>query len=171
MVCLQSQHSVGVVTIGFPSVFPDMTFSCLVPFDLFPVFVCHLALLCLFSYNITWFVVYIFCFCFSTITWCMYYGDCELYFGGGSYSSVYVPPPLYVFPVVLIVCIPTFFSSPCYVLCTSLFPYAPCFAFAHLCEFYPHLDENFWGVYIYAFYHMQPYVDFEMCTLNILYYI
>ena len=35
--------------------------------------------------------------------------DYGLYFGGGSYSSVYVPPPMYVFPVVLVVFIPTFF--------------------------------------------------------------
>ena len=39
----------------------------------------------------------------------MSYGDYRLYFGGGSYSSVYVAPPMYVFPMVLIVCIPTFF--------------------------------------------------------------
>ena len=39
----------------------------------------------------------------------MSYGDYGLYFVGGSYSSVYVPPPLYVFPVVLMVCIPSFF--------------------------------------------------------------
>ena len=61
-----------------------------------------------FAYNITWFVVCIFLFVFD-ITWYMYYGDYGLYFGGGSYSSVYVPPPLYVFPVVLMVCIPPFF--------------------------------------------------------------
>ena len=46
----------------------------------------------------------------------MYYRDYGLYFGGSSYSSVYVPPPLYVLPVVLVVYIPPFFS--CYVLCT-----------------------------------------------------
>ena len=95
--------------------------------------------------------------------------------GGGSYSSVYVPPPLYVFPVVLMVCIPTFFSfsSPSFMFCVpiSRFTYAPGFSFAHLCEFYPCLDENFWGVYAYAFYHMQLYVCFEICILNILYYI
>ena len=38
----------------------------------------------------------------------MCYGDYRLYFGGGSYSSVYVPPPIYVFPVVLVVYIPIF---------------------------------------------------------------
>ena len=31
------------------------------------------------------------------ITCRIYYGNYGLYFGGGSYSSVYVPPPLYVF--------------------------------------------------------------------------
>ena len=43
------------------------------------------------------------------ITWCMCYRDYRLYFGGGSYSSVYVPLPMYVFPVVLVVYIPLFF--------------------------------------------------------------
>ena len=32
------------------------------------------------------------------ITWCVYYRDYGLYFGGGSYSSVCVPPPMCVFP-------------------------------------------------------------------------
>ena len=49
-------------------------------------------------------------------TWCIYYGDYGLCFGGGSYSAVYVPPPLYIFPVVLVVYIPSFFF--CYVFCT-----------------------------------------------------
>ena len=39
----------------------------------------------------------------------MCYGDYGLYFGGGSYSSVYVPPPIYVSPVVLVVYIPVIF--------------------------------------------------------------
>ena len=56
-------------------------------------------------------LLFICLFLFFNITWCMYCRDFGLYFGGGPYSSVYVPPPLYVFPVVLIVCIPTFFPS------------------------------------------------------------
>ena len=40
----------------------------------------------------------------------MCYGDYRLGFGGGSYSSVYIPPPMSVFPVVLVVYIPIFFS-------------------------------------------------------------
>ena len=106
------------------------------------------------------------------ITWCIYYRDVWVMFWWGSYSSVYVPPPLFVFPVILMICIPSFFSS-CYVLCTYFFfhiwPFI--FSFAYLCGFSPRLDENFWGVYAYAFYHMQLYVDFEMCILNILCYI
>ena len=99
-----------------------------------------------FAYNITWFVVYLFIAVFVfvlDITWCMYYRDYGLYFGGGSYSSIYVPPSLYVFPVVLIVCIPTFFSSLLCFVCQFLDSHLP--LFSHLCEFYPHLDENFWG--------------------------
>ena len=59
------------------------------------------------------------------IAWCMYYGDDGFYFGGGSYSSVYVPPPLFVFPVVLVVCIPTFFFS-------SLFCFVYLFLYSHM---------------------------------------
>ena len=43
------------------------------------------------------------------ITWCMYNGDYGLYFGGVSFSSVYVPPPMFVSPIVLVVYIPVVF--------------------------------------------------------------
>ena len=150
MVCLQSQHSVGVVTIACLQCFPDT--PCLVWNLLFCscFVVCVLDFLYIyFAYNITWFVVYLFIAMFVfvlDITWCMYYKDYGFYFGGGSYSSVYVPPPLFVFPVVLIVCVPAFFSPPCYVLCAYFFIHiCPWFSFCPLCEFYPHLDENLWG--------------------------
>ena len=39
---------------------------------------------------------------------------------GDFYSSVYVPPPIYVFPVVLMICIPAFFSSPSVMFCISI---------------------------------------------------
>ena len=83
----------------------------------------------------------------------MYYRDYGLFFGGGSYSAVYVPPPLYVFPVVLVVCIPSFLFFPV-IFCVpiSSFTYTPSFTSSHLCEFYPCLDENFWGVYAFASY-------------------
>ena len=44
------------------------------------------------------------CFLISDITWCVCYRDYGLYFGGGSYS-VYVPPPMPVSPIALVVCI------------------------------------------------------------------
>ena len=122
MVCLQSLLSVGVVTI-FIVVFlcPFMSSVLLVLFCmLFVLFffwpvacfiVCILVLssLChlFFTYNITWFGVWLF-FVFD-ITWCMCYGDYGISFGGGSYSSVYVPPPMFVFPMILIICIPSLF--------------------------------------------------------------
>ena len=124
-----------------------------------------------FAYNITWVVVYLFLAVFVfvlDIMWYMYYRDYGLYFGGGSYSSVYVPPPLYVFPVVLIVCIPTFFSSLLCFVCLFLDSHLPLvFPFVWVLST---LGWKLLGVCAYAFYHMQPYVDLEMCILNILYY-
>ena len=100
MVWLQSLHSVGVVTISF---FNPMPYSCLVPSD----------------NNITWFLFAFFLFLFN-ITWCMCCRDYGLCFGGGSYSAVYVPPPLCVFPMVLMLHIPSFFFL-IYVLCAHFF--------------------------------------------------
>ena len=137
--------------------------SCLVPFNLA---FCFLLLITLHG-----FCLYLCFFLFFTLTWCICYRVCGLYFGGGSYSSVYVPPPLFVFPIVLIVYIPSFFLLLCFVY-LFLFSHMPlCFSFAHLCVFYPCLDENFWGVYAYAFYHMQLYVEFGVCILNISCYV
>ena len=65
---------------------------------------CHLY----FTYNITWFDVWLFFFVFD-ITWCLCCRDYGLSFGGGSYSSVYVLPPMFLFPMILIICIPTLF--------------------------------------------------------------
>ena len=84
------------------------------------------------------------------ITWCVNNGDYGLYFGGGSYSSVYVPPPMHIFYCPCNVC-------PCVICC---FPYfyilyayffvhiCPSFSFYQLWEIYPQLDENFGGVCI-----------------------
>ena len=71
--------------------------------------------------------LYISFFSFFDITWCMYYRDCGLYFGGESYSSVYVPPPLYLFPIVLMICIPSFF----------FFSSLLCFVYLFLCSHMP----------------------------------
>ena len=46
------------------------------------------------TYNITWLFSVVFV---DDIAWCIYYRDYGLHFGGGSYSSVYVPPPMCVF--------------------------------------------------------------------------
>ena len=76
---------------------------------------CHL----FFTYNITWFGVWLY-FVFG-ITWCMCCGDYGLSFGGGSYSSVYVPPPMFVFPMILIICIPSLFGIfPSFIFCIPI---------------------------------------------------
>ena len=48
-------------------------------------------------------------------------------FGGGSYSSVYVPPPMFVSPVILVVYIPMFFIFPfiLYLVCLFLGTHFP----------------------------------------------
>ena len=107
MVCLQSLHSVGVVTIVFFNYMPYI----LVPFSFD---------------NITW-VLLIFFFLFD-ITWCMCCQDYGLYFGGGSYSSVYVPPPIYVLPMVLILHIPSFFFFSVFCMLISLSICTPMFS-------------------------------------------
>ena len=72
--------------------------------------------------------------------------------GGGSYSAVYVPPPLCLFPVVLIMYIPPFYFLSCFVCLFLLSPNPLFLLFLPLCVFFPHLDENFWGVCAYASY-------------------
>ena len=94
-----------------------------------------------------------------------------MYFGGVLFLCLCTTTFVF-FPIVLVICLPTLFSL-LVMFCVPipLFTYAPGFPFAHLCVFSPHLDEKLLGVCAYAFYHMQPYVDFEICLLNILYYI
>ena len=87
------------LVVFFPSWPVACYFVCIVALSSF----CHL----FFTYNITWFVVWLF-FVFD-VTWCMCCWHYGLSFGGRSYSSVYVPPPMFVFPMILIICIPTFF--------------------------------------------------------------
>ena len=61
----------------------------------------------------------------------MCYGDYRFLFGGGSYSSVYVPPPMFVFPMVLIICIPPFFPSYCILYSHFLVYITPGFSFSN----------------------------------------
>ena len=130
MVCLQSHHSVGVVTIDCLQYFPVMPYHVWYLLFCSCFFVCVLDffyLLCLQYYMVVYLFIALFIFVL-VITWYMYYRAYGLYFGGGSYSSVYVPPPLFLFPVVLMICIPTFFSPPCYVLCA--------YFFIHICPWF-----------------------------------
>ena len=57
---------------------------------------------------------------------------------GGSYSSLYVPPPMFVSPIVLVVYIPVIFFIflSFYIFYTYFLVHiAPGFAFSQLCEF------------------------------------
>ena len=158
MVCLQSLHSVGVVTIGFlflicPYLFGTFTF---------------IYLICSYFANfITWFDVCVFLFVFD-ITWCLYYRDYGLYFGGGSYSSVYVPPPLFVFPVVLLICIPSFFVS--FLLCfvyLFLDSHMPLVFLLPICVSFIHT----WMKTFEGCMHMHFIICSYMCVLRYVYLI
>ena len=123
-------------------------------------------LVCIFCLYIAWFLFAFFLFLLD-ITWCMYCRDFGL-FGGGSYSAVYVPPPLCLFPMVLIMYIPTFFSV-MFCMPISSFTYAPSFFFFSSCVCFVHAWMKTFGVCVHM-YHMQPYMCLEICMLNILCY-
>ena len=53
----------------------------------------------------------------------------------------------------------------------SSFTYAPGFTYPICVSFIHAWMKTFGGVYAYVFHHMQLYVHFEICILNILYYI
>ena len=123
MVCLQSLHSVGVVTISIPCSYtmPFLVISLfnspfwvfffgLLPVLLYVIWFCLIYL----TYDITWFDFLLFLFL-------ILHGVCIMgimgYYLVGVYSSVYVPPPMFVSPVVLIVYIPMFFFIFPFILC------------------------------------------------------
>ena len=56
--------------------------------------------------------------------------------GGGSYSTVYVPPPFYVFPMVLMLHILSFFFFSVFCVLISLSISTPVFSFSNLCVFF-----------------------------------
>ena len=56
--------------------------------------------------------------------------------GGGSYSTVYVPPPFYVFPMVLMLHILSFFFFSMFCVLISLSISTPVFSFSNLCVFF-----------------------------------
>ena len=134
MVCLLSLHSVGVVTIlGYLYYNYAMPFNLFCVYDavLYPFWFVHFDLFpfslyviwfskILLVYNITW--LFVLGFYIFDIACCIYYRDYGLCFGGGSYSSVYVPPPMSVFPIVLIVYIlVVFISFPIFLYFVCLF--------------------------------------------------
>ena len=81
---------------------------------------CHLTGISFLHMILLGFDVWLFFFVFD-ITWYMCCGDYGLSFGGESYSSVYVPPPIFVFPMILIICIPTFFYFfPSFIFCIPI---------------------------------------------------
>ena len=86
----------------------------------------------------------------------MCFGDYGLYFGEGSYSSVYVPPPLFVSPVVLVVYTPMFFIFLSYYIWHTYFlvHFTLGFAFSNLVRFNHNCMKTFGGVYAYIFHHM-----------------
>ena len=123
MICLQSLHSVGVVTIQSFILCP----ICLVPF----------------GYIITWFILLH----YNNITWiCLFFfsflhymvyvlsGLWVMLLVGGSYSTVYVPPPFYVVPMVLMLHILSFFSLFCVLISFSIV--IPMFSSSNLCVFF-----------------------------------
>ena len=111
MMCLQSLHSVGVVTIKF--------------FNYMPYLIWYLS-----------HIIILHGFCYNFFSFLILHGVCVVRImgyaiGGGSYSSVYVPPPFYVFPTVLILHIPSFFFlfcilyTPFFSICTPMFSILP----------------------------------------------
>ena len=111
-----------------------------------------------------------FVFCFLFLFYCymvfILWGLWVL-FGGGSYSAVYVPPPLCLFPVVLIMYIPPFFLS-CfvYLFLLSHMPlvvlFSPCVCF--ICAWMKTFGRCM------HMHHMQLCMSLEICMLNILCY-
>ena len=97
----------------------------------------------------------------------MYYRDYGLYFGVGSYSSVYVPPPLYVFPVVLVVYIPPFFP---FLLCfvyLFLNSHVPLVLLFPICVSFIHAWMKTFGRCM----HMHFTICSYMCILGYVYLI
>ena len=92
-------------------------------------------------------VIYVLIFFVYNIAWCIHYGDYLLYCGGGSYTSVYIPPPMYIFhcPCNVYSCGICFFSILLYFVCLFFVHITPSFSFYQLCDIYPQLDENFFG--------------------------
>ena len=126
---------------------------------------CKLVLQIHFTYNITWLFSVVLV---SDITWCICYRDYGLHFGGGVLFFCLCTTTYVCISLILVVYILVIFScNMFYILYAYFFVHiSPSYTFYQLCEIYPQLDENFWGVYAYMFYHMQLYVYSELCLLK-----
>ena len=93
----------------------------------------------------------------------------SLYFGGGSYPSVCVPPPIGMFhsPCSVYPCGIYLFSVH-FILCLSisLYTYTPSFTFCQLCDIYPQMNEKVWGCM-----HKCFIICSQMCILKYVYMI
>ena len=167
MVCLQSLHSVGVVTITFPSVFFFCyALVCLVPFFLFVV--CFLALLILLHVILHGFILLFISFLL------ILHGVCVMGAMGSFLVGSLIPlfiyhHHVYVFPVALMICIPAFFSLPSfYVLCTYfLIHIPPLFFLLPLCVGFIHAWMKTFGGCM----HMHFIICSYMCVLRYVYLI
>ena len=135
MVCLQSLHSVGVVTIVFFNYMPYI----LVPFSFD---------------NITWVLLIFFFFL-------ILHGVCVVRIMGcalvGGLILLFMYHHLFLCCLWSLYCISLHFFSFLCSVCSFLYPFVPlCFPSYHLCTF-SRLDENFWGVWVHVHY-MQPHI-------------
>ena len=99
----------------------------------------------------------------------MCYGDYGLYFDGGSYSSVYVPPPMFVSPIDLVVYIPVIFLfSFHFIFCIpiSWYTFPPVLLFPNCVHFIHDWVKIFGGVCIC----ISSYAAY-MCILKYVYLI
>ena len=112
--------------------------------------------------------------CYVTLHGIYIVGIFGLYFGGGSYSLVYVPPPMCVFhnPCNVYPCSICLLSVLLYSVCIFLCPHIPLALLSANCVTFIHnWMKTFGVVYAYVFHHMQLNVYFEICLHNINYHI
>ena len=133
MICLQSLHSVGVVTIQSFILCP----ICLVPFGYFITWLYFCIIIILHG-----FVLFFFFFALHGVCVVRIMG---YVFGGGSYSTVYVPPPFYVFPMVFMLHILSFFFFSVFCVLISFSISTPVFSFSNLCVFFHAWMKTFGG--------------------------
>ena len=183
MVCWQSLHSVGVVTIlSYPycdyampfnlfvwwcSVTPFFCLFWSVSFLLYVIWFCQIH----FAYNITWLLC-------AVVFYIIFHGVCVMRIIGYILVGVlffYICTTIYVSifysPCSIYSC-GVFIFLPSYILYTYFLVHiTPGFTFSQLCEIYPWLDENFWGCMHMCFTICSYMCIFEICLHDINYNI